>query len=49
MMTEGGDPIDHIFLSRDLTADVYRVLYEFYGDGEYYSDHFAVGVRFRTA
>lgn len=47
----GDSPIDHIFLSENLTPKVFRVLYDHIGgvDGEYYSDHYAIGVRFAVA
>ena len=47
----GDSPIDHIFLSENLTPKVFRVLYDHIGgvDGEYYSDHYAIGVRFAIA
>ena len=44
----GDSPIDHIFLSESLNAKIFRVLYDHIdiGYGKYYSDHFAIGVRF---
>ena len=47
----GDSPIDHIFLSENLNAKIFRVLYDHIGgvDGKYYSDHFAIGVRFAVA
>ena len=47
----GDSPIDHIFLSENLTPKVFRVLYDHIGgvDEEYYSDHYAIGVRFAVA
>lgn len=47
----GDSPIDHIFLSKNLTPKVFRVLYDHIDgvDGKYYSDHYAIGVRFAVA
>ena len=47
----GDSPIDHIFLSENLTPKVFRVLYDHIDgvDGKYYSDHYAIGVRFAVA
>ena len=44
----GDSPIDHIFLSKDLEAKVFRVLYDHIDgiENRYYSDHYAIGVRF---
>lgn len=47
----GDSPIDHIFLSENLNAKIFRVLYDHIDgvDGKYYSDHYAIGVRFAVA
>lgn len=37
-----GNLIDHIFISRDLTADTYEICDDKTAEGNYYSDHYAI-------